>query len=463
MSVLVTAEEKTNKKNNVKARSLLLMAPPNEHQLTSRQYNDAKTMFAAIKIQFGGLSRKIHEMILEAMDFEVAALYVVMRATKCTKEQSRVSLEIKKPTRKESGTMKTLLQGNVGLRWFRYLTGVRWQKKEQGKPQQDDTGFIGSGCSRHNTGNIAFLFFISDSKNFIGGFVTFGGGAHGGRISEHVPKESLTCLVAKATLDESMLWHRRLGHINFKNINKLVKDNLNKRFLEKGIRREYSIARNSSAENGDLSDSMLPTTFLAEALVLLAVYRLGSYKFDAKVMKVSLWIFLESKAFWNVGNGDPKNLLMIKEVEDGLNDNETLEVNIGSFKLNIVDPSVCTASLNDTDSPKDMFLIGSLWSFSHTLEAIRYVLGFQKSIAGLWISLTKVLMMLEVGDEVVHKELGDSMERAATIASSLEAGRDNNQSKLPRNIAYLAAEIFDSKLRYSMTMFRILFGSTDKR
>nr|GEW66574.1 putative ribonuclease H-like domain-containing protein [Tanacetum cinerariifolium] len=41
-----------------------------------------------------------------------------------------------------------------------------------------------------------------------------------------VPKKDLTCLVAKATTDESMLWHRRLGHINFKNINKLVKDNL---------------------------------------------------------------------------------------------------------------------------------------------------------------------------------------------------------------------------------------------
>ncbi|GJX19113.1 putative ribonuclease H-like domain-containing protein [Tanacetum coccineum] len=41
-----------------------------------------------------------------------------------------------------------------------------------------------------------------------------------------VPKESLTCLVTKATSDESMLWYRRLGHINFKNINKLVKDNL---------------------------------------------------------------------------------------------------------------------------------------------------------------------------------------------------------------------------------------------
>ncbi|GJY99539.1 putative ribonuclease H-like domain-containing protein [Tanacetum coccineum] len=41
-----------------------------------------------------------------------------------------------------------------------------------------------------------------------------------------VLKESLTCLVAKATLDESMLWHKRLGYVNFKTINKLVKENL---------------------------------------------------------------------------------------------------------------------------------------------------------------------------------------------------------------------------------------------
>nr|GEX48662.1 hypothetical protein [Tanacetum cinerariifolium] len=41
-----------------------------------------------------------------------------------------------------------------------------------------------------------------------------------------VPKKDLTCLVAKATNDESMIWYRRLGHINFKNINKLVKDYL---------------------------------------------------------------------------------------------------------------------------------------------------------------------------------------------------------------------------------------------
>ncbi|GJV89811.1 ribonuclease H-like domain-containing protein [Tanacetum coccineum] len=48
MSVPVTAEEKTNKKNDVKARNLLLMALPNEHQLTFSQYSDAKTMIQKI-------------------------------------------------------------------------------------------------------------------------------------------------------------------------------------------------------------------------------------------------------------------------------------------------------------------------------------------------------------------------------------------------------------------------------
>ncbi|GJU25519.1 putative ribonuclease H-like domain-containing protein [Tanacetum coccineum] len=41
-----------------------------------------------------------------------------------------------------------------------------------------------------------------------------------------VPTRGLTCLFAKATIDESNLWHRRLGHTNFKNMNKLIRGNL---------------------------------------------------------------------------------------------------------------------------------------------------------------------------------------------------------------------------------------------
>ncbi|GJS59736.1 putative ribonuclease H-like domain-containing protein [Tanacetum coccineum] len=133
-----------------------------------------------------------------------------------------------------------------------------------GKPQHDDKGFVDSGCSRHMTGNIAYL---SDFKQFDGvkiqsfsvsqmcdkkNYVLFTNteclvlspnfklpyenqillkiprkdNMYSFDMKNIVPKESLTCLVAKATLDETMLWHRRLGHINFKNINKLVKDNL---------------------------------------------------------------------------------------------------------------------------------------------------------------------------------------------------------------------------------------------
>ncbi|GJZ93177.1 retrovirus-related pol polyprotein from transposon TNT 1-94 [Tanacetum coccineum] len=111
--------------------------------------------------------------------------------------------------------------------------------QQKGKPQQDDTGFVDSGCLRHMTGNIAYL---SDFKEFDGGYVTFGGGAHGGRIFSKgtlktdsldfkdlpgesqillkiprkynmysfdmkniIPKETLTCLVAKGSNTELLV------------------------------------------------------------------------------------------------------------------------------------------------------------------------------------------------------------------------------------------------------------------
>ncbi|GJW26548.1 putative ribonuclease H-like domain-containing protein [Tanacetum coccineum] len=41
-----------------------------------------------------------------------------------------------------------------------------------------------------------------------------------------VPSGGLASLISKAIIDESKNWHRRLGHVNFKNLNKLVKGNL---------------------------------------------------------------------------------------------------------------------------------------------------------------------------------------------------------------------------------------------
>ncbi|GJR38630.1 hypothetical protein Tco_1214314 [Tanacetum coccineum] len=66
---LVTTEEKAQKKNDVKARSMLLMAFPNEYQLTFNQYKDAKTLFAAIQTKFGGndATNKTQKILLKQM------------------------------------------------------------------------------------------------------------------------------------------------------------------------------------------------------------------------------------------------------------------------------------------------------------------------------------------------------------------------------------------------------------
>ncbi|GJS81348.1 putative ribonuclease H-like domain-containing protein [Tanacetum coccineum] len=106
------------------------------------------------------------------------------------------------------------------------------------------------------------------------------------------PKGGLTCLFAKATSDDSKLWHRRLGHLNFKTMNKLVKGNLvrglpSKLFendqtcvaCQKGKQHKASSRtpqQNEVAERRNrtlikaartmLADSKLPTTFWAEAV-----------------------------------------------------------------------------------------------------------------------------------------------------------------------------------------------------
>ncbi|GJR69225.1 ribonuclease H-like domain-containing protein [Tanacetum coccineum] len=65
----VTTEEYVQKKNDVKARSMLLMALPNEHLMTFNQYKDAKTLFAGIQKRFSGneATKKTQKTLLKHM------------------------------------------------------------------------------------------------------------------------------------------------------------------------------------------------------------------------------------------------------------------------------------------------------------------------------------------------------------------------------------------------------------
>ncbi|GKB65332.1 putative ribonuclease H-like domain-containing protein [Tanacetum coccineum] len=55
-----------------------------------------------------------------------------------------------------------------------------------------------------------------------------------------VPSGDLTCLFAKAIIDESKLWHKRLGYVNFKILNKLVKGNLVRGFLSNFFNNDHT-------------------------------------------------------------------------------------------------------------------------------------------------------------------------------------------------------------------------------
>ncbi|GKD72832.1 hypothetical protein Tco_1331114, partial [Tanacetum coccineum] len=82
-----------------------------------------------------------------------------------------------RPQHVGSGDLPDLMAHHLFLR--DKTTLMHSTRQIQGKPQQDDKGFVDSGCSRHMTGNIAYL---SDFKEFDGGYVTFRGGTQGGRI-----------------------------------------------------------------------------------------------------------------------------------------------------------------------------------------------------------------------------------------------------------------------------------------
>nr|GEY30006.1 hypothetical protein [Tanacetum cinerariifolium] len=87
-----------------------------------------------------------------------------------------------------------------------------------------------------------------------------------------VPHRDLTCLVAKASADERMLWHRRLGHLNFKTMNKLVRHNLVRGLPTKCFENDHTCTaclkgkQHKASSRTMLADAKLPVTFWTEAV-----------------------------------------------------------------------------------------------------------------------------------------------------------------------------------------------------
>nr|GEW17084.1 reverse transcriptase domain-containing protein [Tanacetum cinerariifolium] len=176
-------------------------------------------------------------------------------------KRSHFNKKLAAKTNTFSRKINTAKGKNVTTAWPKAVVNAAEGKKENGNPYYtlQDQGIFDSGCFRNMTGNMSFLI---EYQVIDGGFVAFGGSPKGG---------DLACLFTKATIDESNLRHRRLGHINFE---------MNQFCQMKRIKREFSASRNLQqngvAESRNrtlvevartmLADSLLPTTFWAEAV-----------------------------------------------------------------------------------------------------------------------------------------------------------------------------------------------------
>ncbi|GKE85979.1 putative ribonuclease H-like domain-containing protein, partial [Tanacetum coccineum] len=84
-----------------------------------------------------------------------------------------------------------------------------------------------------------------------------------------IPSGGVTCLVTKASEDEAILWHRRLGHVNFKNINKLVKSNLVRGLPSKTFKHDHSCLACRKGKQHKASCKKLEEKTVREPLELL--------------------------------------------------------------------------------------------------------------------------------------------------------------------------------------------------
>ncbi|GKA95077.1 ribonuclease H-like domain-containing protein [Tanacetum coccineum] len=206
------------------------------------------------------------------------------------------------------GNRETVVKASADCNWrskrhywnkvSKYNSGSNSSKNDDPQKALKNKGIVDSGCSRHMTGNKAYLVEYQDHN---GGSVAFGGSKgqitgkgkiitgkldfedvyfvkelkqfnlfsvlqmcdkknkvlftnseclvlsldfklpdknqvllrvlrqnnmYSFNLENIVSTGGLACLIAKATVDESNKWHKRLGHVNFKNLNKLLKGNL---------------------------------------------------------------------------------------------------------------------------------------------------------------------------------------------------------------------------------------------
>ncbi|GJR31426.1 putative ribonuclease H-like domain-containing protein [Tanacetum coccineum] len=228
----------------------------------------------------------------------------VLCARPKTHFQNQAQSTVQRPFYKK--TTLTKRSNNQNINTGRQTVNTVRPNVNTSNSQLNDKGFVDSGCSRHMSGNIAHL---SDFKDFDGGYVTFGGGANGGRIT------------GKARIPQQ----------------NGVAERKNRTLIE--------------AARTMLADSKLPTTFWAEAVstacygLSLMILQDASYFDDASPRSVA-----DAQLQDQNGTHDDCSLQNNGTADQQVN-TASPEVNTGSREVSTAVPEVNTATPEDLMGP----------------------------------------------------------------------------------------------------------------
>ncbi|GJX18896.1 hypothetical protein Tco_0221573 [Tanacetum coccineum] len=227
MMPITFAEDKAQRRLEVKARSTLMMGIPNEHQLKFNSIKDAKLLLEAVEKRFGGnaTTKKTQRNLLKQQYENFTALSSEMLDQTFDRLQKLVSqLELLDEKLSQEDVNQKLLR-SLSPEWNTHAIPVVENRKsdeevpkvvkkndnapiieeyvsndeeEDGNLQMDlhDQGVIDSGCSRYMTGN---MYYLTNYEDIDGGYVTFRGNPKGGKIT------------GKGTI--------KTGNLDFENVN----------------------------------------------------------------------------------------------------------------------------------------------------------------------------------------------------------------------------------------------------
>ncbi|GJV51990.1 putative ribonuclease H-like domain-containing protein [Tanacetum coccineum] len=108
-----------------------------------------------------------------------------------------------------------------------------------------------------------------------------------------VPSGGLACLIAKATTDESNKWHRRLGHVNFKNLNRLVKGNLVRGLPSKIFQNDHTCVACQKGKQHKASCKAKAVSSISHSLQLLHMDLFGPTSMKRERVQREEQVFLD--------------------------------------------------------------------------------------------------------------------------------------------------------------------------